>query len=112
MAFSLKNKDKALEAYRNLLKCREQIYPPDSKDLIRPMMQILRLSAANDESSEPIEIGLRVHKLLNKHINELDNNLVMNSGNLQNNIRKKMEVELNALKQFLLDTCFTLLNLY
>lgn len=38
MAFSLKNKDKALEAYRCLLKCRERIHPADSKELIRPLM--------------------------------------------------------------------------
>jgi len=112
MAFRLKNKDKALEAYRCLLKCRERIHPADSKELIRPLMQIQRLSASNDDITEATEVGLRVNQLLIQHVNEIDNNLVMNSGNLEGAEKQKLENELNSFKQFRLDTCFTLLNLY
>ena len=84
-------KDKALEAYRNCLKCKEIIYPKDSQELIRPLMQILRLSSENDESLEPVEIGQRVNGILNTHINKIDNDLVMNSGNFSD--EKKSEIE-------------------
>jgi len=83
MAFSLKNKDKALDAYRALLKCRERIHPADSKELIRPLMQILRLSAADEDITEATEVGLRVNQLLVQHVNEIDNNLATSSGNLE-----------------------------
>lgn len=70
------------------------------------------MSASNDDITEAIEVGLRVDKLLVKHVNEIDNNLVMNSGNLEGAEKQKLETELNTFKQFRLDTYFTLLNLY
>ena len=57
LSFTMYKKEKALEAYRNCLKCKEIIYPKDSQELIRPLMQILRLSSENDESLEPVEVG-------------------------------------------------------
>lgn len=54
-------------------------------------MQILRLSSENDASLEPVETGLRVVEILKVHINKIDNDLVMNSGNFSDEKREEIE---------------------
>lgn len=56
--------------------------------------------------------SLEAKEVLDAAISQLDNNLVMNAGNLSEEEKAKVTEEMNNFKKYKMDVCFVLHNLY
>jgi hypothetical protein len=77
-------------------------------------MQLQHLASYSPltDRKECIKLSTRVETLLNKTINEIDNKLVLNAGDLDQKEKAKNEEELDKFNKFKLDVLFTIHNLY
>jgi len=55
---------------------------------------------------------METNEVLDLAIQQLDNNLVINAGNLNEEERQKVLSEMNMFKKYKMDVCFTIHNLY
>ena len=56
--------------------------------------------------------SLEAKSVLDAVISQLDNNLVINAGNLTEKEKAKVTEEMNTFKKYKMDVCFVLHNLY
>lgn len=113
MNFQLKDYVGAEEAFEKLVEIKKRMHGPKSKQVIGPLMKLQHLSSivlASEEKS--LQRSLEAKDALDGAISQLDNNLVMNAGNLTEQERAKVTDEMNTYKKYKMDVCFILHNLY
>ena len=79
-------------AFEKLVKCKERLYGENSKELIAPIMQLQHTTSASNDIEKSLERSIRANELLNIVIQDLDNDLVLNSGNTDYIEHKKQTV--------------------
>lgn len=114
LCFKLNKTDKAQAAFEKLVRCKEEQLGKDHKDLIPPLMQLQHLASvsAGTDKTYCLNQSQRAYDLICKIANEIDNNLIMNSGNHTAQEKSKLEQDLNLYNTYKLDVLFTLHNLH
>lgn len=112
MFYKQRQFDKAKQCFSKLVAAKEKQYGPNAKELIGPMMQLQHLTQSSGDIKEGLEKSLKTVKLIEAVLSELDNKLVMDSGNLAPAEKTKIEGELKNYQRYKIDLYFTIHNLY
>ena len=115
MAIKLNMQELALKNYRKLMACKQKHLGEHHREVIGPMMQVqqcLNFLAVQGEFEQGIEMSKKTIELVDMHVNEIDNKLVMQAGSLEKNKQEELENEMEKLNNYKLDCLFNLHNLH
>ena len=113
LSFQMRDYVSSEQAYEKLVELKKRIFGPKSKQIIGPLMKLQHISTivlADEDLS--LKRSIEAKEVLDAAISQLDNNLVMNSGNLSQEEVDKVTEEMNNYKKYKMDICFVAHNLY